>query len=485
MADLDCTNALQPCNCTPSQICVQIGRSGTECARNTCVDRSNGSSGASSSASSGGGKSIGALAGQAVGGVLGGVLIAVAVYWFWYRRRRGAGSAKAGAATSPRKSPNPLKDFKIGNNHNGKEKDNITGSPGPGEEDARPVKRQSLRFDKNNNPLQNRRSLGNAQNMALPDNPFGDHHGSQRDSVTSDDALVAGQRDPHQRGSQATMSEFSYRSSHSTNIIPIAYIPAHASQSSMADMVGAGRRPLSSITAGAAPHANTDSMLPPPRGNRASVPVSLRSSTNDSSSLFGGAPRLSGMTDSALSGGPTFSGLFDRRISTNGHSSSSSSSPNGLEIIASTSPSAHSPPILTPTLTKDGKPIRPPRAPGLDLKLPTPEAGNKGSLLSPPISPSFPWTSGASSTGGQSPGLAPPNTSRSGVNLPGQRETLLSVNNARSSAYSTFSQATGSTGSHMSYILDPPQVSPCPFHLLCRSVRADRLSIFSQFFRRS
>ena len=452
MAELDCTNALQPCNCTANQICVQIGRSGTECARNTCVDRSNGSNAGSSG---GGGKSIGALAGQAVGGVLGGLLIAVGVYWFWYRRRR-----RSATATSPRKSPNALKDFKIGgsssNSHgNNKEKDNVTGPPGPGEEDAQPVKRQSLRFDKNNNPLQNRRSLSNAHN-ALPDNPFGDHHhyGSQRVSVTSDDALVSGQTaaTAGHRGSQATMSEFSYRSSHSTNIIPIAYIPAHASQSSMADMEGPGRRPHSSITA-----SNTDSILPPPRGNRASVPVSLRSSTNDSSSLFGGTPRLSGLTDQTK-GGPTFSGLFDRRISTNG----SLSSPNGLEIIA-TSPPAHSPPLLTPTLTKNGKPIRPPRAPGLDLKLPTPEPKSPSALLSPPISPGFPWASNASSAG-QSPGLAPPNTTRTGVSptgaAGGQRETLLSPNGMqRSSAYSTFSQTTTSTGSHMSYILDPPQVS--------------------------
>ena len=459
MADsLDCTNALQPCACTANQICVQIGRSSTECARNTCVDRAQ-------SGGSGGGKSnIGALAGQAVGGVIGGILILGALYWFWRRKRAGGGGAartggasnkgRSGNGSAPnsatsRKSPNPLKEFKMGTGGGKGEKD-VTASPGPGEGDAQPVKRQSLRFDRNNNPLSNRRSLSNTHN-ALPDNPFGDHHGSSDGASTRSGATdttetgagLHGQR----RESHATISEFSFRSSHSTNIIPIAYIPAHASQNGTVDQQRRHTMSVRDSTSTAGGMRRSTNPLGV-RGSRASVPFSLHSSTTTN--------------DAGLSmGDATFSGLFDRRMSAH-TAGGESANGNGLEIIANANGPA-SPSLTTPTLTKNGRPIRPPRAPGLDLKLPTPELKSP-TALSPPISPGYPWSS--SKSGSTSPGalaaaggLAPPGSA--GISPRSQRETLMTADgaNARASAYSTFSQATGSTGSHMSYLLDPPMVS--------------------------
>jgi hypothetical protein len=132
-----------------------------------------------------------------------------------------------------------------------------------------------------------------------------------------------------------------------------------------------------------------------------------------------------------------------------------------LEIIAASANTPVSPPLTTPTLTRDGKPIRPPRAPGLDLKLPTPEP------LSPPAvaSPGYPWNSSMSGTASPNTLMVPPHSAggrsnHSNGTATKARDTLASGDpNARTSAYSTFSQTTGSTASHMSYILDPPQVS--------------------------
>lgn len=465
MAELDCSGALQPCACTANQVCVQIGRSSTECAKNTCVDRA--------AAGGGGGSSVGAVAGQAVGGVVGGLLVICAAYWFWRRRRRNNAAMLNNAASSPK----TLKEFKMGQHPptsaagglSAREKQihdnyhNSIGSPGPGEEDAKPVKRQSLRFDPSNNGTSGpkRRSvtaIGEVLSPSGSDNPFGDHHSSERDrtSANNGDSSVGHEA---ARQSQATVSEFSFRSSHSTNIIPIAYIPAHASQSSTIDMtkMRSSYAPSSGTGAG---DTESRASRAGPRGSRASVPLSLRDSAAYDSSIMNGSAGTR----------PGFGNLFDRRSSSAGPNGES----NGLEIIAG-SP-ASPPAISTPTHTKDGRPIRPPRAPGLDLKLPTPDA------ISPPVSPSFPWNRAHSPNGGNvggsanSPHLSPPVLASNGLaiaphtaNARSQRETLLSPasfknsKDARASAYSTFSQATGSTNSHMSYILEAPQVSRVAF----------------------
>lgn len=521
MADLDCTNSLQPCACTANQICVQIGRSSTECAKNTCIEKQSSGDGNGNN----GKNSVGAVAGQAIGGVIGGLVIIVAVYWFWWRRRKGANTTSSPRSAKSSSSPpssstnnKGLREFRMGNgqkehqekhynvhpdHYRNNNNNNITSPPGPGEEDAKPVKRQSLRFDSSNhhhNSL-NRRSLSNTHNNAsmLPsstpistiggmssiakaDNPFGDHHNVDSDNKDNDnDNEIA--EELRSRQSAATISEFSFRSSHSTNIIPIAYIPAHSTQNSTIDMTALrgsinndndSRRPhsVSTMGGGGGGHHHHSAGE---RGSRASVPLSLRSASTGG----GGMPHdsmMSAGSGNGIGSRMTFSNLFDRRTSMQSLESSGANGGGGggLEIIASThlhgqgKNSPTPPAVTTPTFTKDGRPIRPPRAPGLDLKLPTPDA-----ISSSPTSPGFPWNNnGNNGSRATSPGQQqqqqqqqqnllsplqahfPAGTTTAAAS---NRETLLSP--ARASAYSTFSQATGSSGSHLSYILEAPQVS--------------------------
>lgn len=547
MSNLDCSAALQPCNCTSSQVCIQIGRSSTECAKNTCVDK-----GTSGGNGKGGSSSVGAVAGQAVGGVIGGLVVIVLAYFIWRRRRvakgystsnspsgrpgfslfnRGQSSNQArnngnnglrnfkmgGGGSSPttateEKQPHSASTPAAGKTYNPSPLRNVTSPPGPGEEDAQSIKRQSLRFDPSNNGTRtSRRSLSGTGGLPTDggNNPFADP--SDEDSRLVDDSIQQDRGNNNNRESAATVSEFSYRSSHSTNIIPIAYIPAHSSQNSTIDMHHHrdSRRPHSMSPTTIATGANTNNRgsnmmgdrrmsgapLSVSRSSRASVPLSLRSNSTGN------------MHDSM--NGATFSRLFDRRSSTlgaagaaalNGFRNGNNGDPNSpgmLEIIAPNMGATSPPVINTPTMTKDGRPIRPPRAPGLDLKLPTPEPISPP----PPTSPgaAFPWNTANNSQRGTMASSSALNSPASGGSLvisPGgqsqhqqsfaamqaalvnkntggnaqQRETLLSPtygtnHPGRSSAYSTFSQSTDNSGSHMSYILEAPQVSSDYFRL--------------------
>lgn len=467
---------------------------------------------------------MGAVAGQAVGGVIGGLVIIVAVYWFWWRKRRqgslkGSGgffttkASSGNGARSPSANNGGLRDFRMGGGKSSpaiidEKQHQHSRAPAPsplrnvlstldeGEEDAQDViKRQSFRFDPSNNGTRtSRRSLSNTNAQINGDNPFDDHHSeNDRSRRNTGNSYQDGEEDDSEearrerQSNAASLSDFSFRSSHSTNIIPIAYIPAHSSQASTIDMTnarGSGAthdhgRPQSISTLGGGGGATThyggrDSSVLPPRGNRASVPLSLRSTSTNGNTMH----------DSMA--GATFSRLFDRRASATSpgirnDNRSTVNSPGGmLEIIAPNMGAASPPALTTPTMTKDGRPIRPPRAPGLDLKLPTPDA------ISPPTSPGFPWNNnsgnGTPSTGASltiSPGganakhqfgvLSP--TLSSQQQPPSGRETLLSptfgMHNGRTSGYSTFSQSTDNSGSHMSYILEAPQVSFLGLGLTC------------------
>lgn len=477
---LDCTDALQPCNCTANEICVQIGRSGTTCARNTCIPRSG--------ASSGEGKaSVGALAGQAVGGVIGGLVIIVAIYWFWWRRRGQRGGASRPRRTQPN---NPLKEFRIGKgNRDTDEKDHhdvdaeaadgdVTAPAGPGEEDAQPVKRQSLRFDPNNSGsghLQKRSLSGNQLSSSGPapptasrggDNPFADHN--SHDGTPGHTI----------RDSAATISEFSFRSSQSTNIIPIAYIPAHAASNSIADLqeerAAYGQRssrlpPVTSqhsrgpttrhslaTATTMTPRTNGQLSESQARSSRLSVPFSLRSSNADDSMSAGTSSYFGGK-------GATFSAIFDkppaRMPEADAQSPTSTAGSNArLEVIASpTGTGSLSPSTRAPTLATAGYPLRPPRAPDLDLKLPEPES------MSPPLgSPGYAWANSPISANSPTGTLHPSTAAHRGQSRNANRETLRTVPehdaSRRGSGYSTLSQTTTSSISHMSYILDPPQI---------------------------
>lgn len=223
------------------------------------------------------------------------------------------------------------------------------------------------------------------------DNPFSDH---ARSSIGT-----------YGRGSTYT-SDFSFRSSQSTNIIPIAYIPPHSGSTSIEDSNRGGFGEILSFD---------------PRSSRQSMGMDL-----------------------------------DRRDSL---------ALAGADFIDLNPPPA----VLTPgspaiplsaSTTANGAPIRPPRSPGLDLKLP------ESSPTSPLVqgsrpSSGFPWHPLSPTRDGPSP-----TGNQSYLNAPYQGGRGLSVllernnkNQSHLSVHSTMSSSTSrSDNSTMSYILDPPQI---------------------------
>ncbi|KAK4705532.1 hypothetical protein P7C70_g673, partial [Phenoliferia sp. Uapishka_3] len=233
------------------------------------------------------------------------------------------------------------------------------------------------------------------------DNPFGDH---ARSSVGT--------------------SDFSFRSSHSTNIIPIAYIPPHSSSVSLED---ANRGAYGELL-----HEshNPERIL----GGRGSVPASLAS--RDSLALAG-ADQIN------LNPLPP--------------------------VLSSDSP------LVPLSASAGGAPIRPPRSPGLDLQLPKGSLSTTTSSIGSPGSPTstseedrphsgFPWStlppppnsgshfSMATSRASANSYLTAPSASGVGSFLTAQQQSHMSTMSNMSSF------TTRSAGSTMSYILDPPQI---------------------------
>ncbi|GAA5918923.1 hypothetical protein JCM1841_006685 [Sporobolomyces salmonicolor] len=399
---LTCSDPIAPCpSCPSGQICVQTGRSCSACPQNVCVDDT------SSSSKSGGGSSTGVTAGGAVGGVLGVAAIIAAIYFFWWRPR--------GLAASRRRYSKHLshRQSRLAE----KRKTQLAGAPPPagGAADENGVTRRTsvhLRMDAAGEGPVNRRanSPGRREDEASAltsrtseeDNPFGDQN---RSSIgTFNDAV------------SIHTSEFSFRSSQSTNIIPIAYIPPHSSSMSVDD-----------AQRGAYGQLSRDQPSGPPsrQAARASIPTSMAS--RDSLALA------------------------------------------GAEIIE-----LHPlPPVLipdTPSIpigtTANGAPIRPPRSPGLDLQLPKTDTPVTSPLNSPqpqrgsvsrPIS-GFPFGSAPSTSGTSSPAnqlLTP----TSALNPRGVSILAECADGTRFAHLSTMSAATSrSANSTMSYILDPPQI---------------------------
>lgn len=222
-------------------------------------------------------------------------------------------------------------------------------------------------------------------------------------------------------------SDFSFRSSHSTNIIPIAYIPPHSSSMSIDDAHrGAYGETL---------ETSRDSRRVSTARN--SVPHSMAS--RDSLAM-GDAIELNPLAPVLSPGSPAVP--------------------------------------LSAATTLNGAPIRPPRSPGLDLKLPQgapstsplSSPNSRDSHQGPPRPPSgFPWNPPSPTREQQRPGLQSSfSSSTRGTNLATPEEGPRGISvlferggSAQShlSTYSTMSSSTSRSGnSTMSYILDPPQI---------------------------
>ncbi|GAA6059044.1 hypothetical protein JCM10212_001269 [Sporobolomyces blumeae] len=392
---LPCEDPIAPCKgCTKDQQCIQTGRSCTQCPRNICVDNSGSSKGA--------GPSAGVTAGATVGGVLGVAAILAAVYFFWWRPRGLAASRKRYSKHLAHRQSKIAEKRKtqLGPNGGG------TANGALGNDAADVAKRTSvhLRMDgtvDGAGAINRRSGIPEAVDETTPmsrtsedDNPFGDQNRSSIGTFND--------------GASTHTSEFSFRSSHSTNIIPIAYIPPHSSSLSVDD-------------ASRGAYGQNRDPGPPPRSSaiRASIPTSMAS--RDSLALA------------------------------------------GAEIIELNP----LPPVLTPDTPAiphgtmaNGAPIRPPRSPGLDLQLPK----TSSPLASPPINsphlsqrasrpPSgFPFAANSGKSSPTSGSQLLPPSSR-GMSVLGER------NGSASSHLSVMSSVTSRSGnSTMSYILDPPQI---------------------------
>ncbi|GAA5975777.1 hypothetical protein JCM11641_005870 [Rhodosporidiobolus odoratus] len=390
---LTCSDPIAPCACSPGQSCIQSARSCNACAKNICIDDT------SSSKSGGGGSNTGATAGGAVGGVLGVAAVLAAVYFLWWKPK--------GLAASQRRYSKHMSHRQ--SRLNEKRKTQLNAAAGGAQGDNRVSKRSSVHLHvgdaspeggatrRNTSPVAARTDPVTGaltSRTSEEDNPFGDQNRSSIGDFSDAVSLHT--------------SEFSFRSSQSTNVIPIAYIPPHSSSLSIAD----GQRGAFGETGGSSP--------PPPRsaGIRASIPTSMAS--RDSLALA------------------------------------------GAEIIELNP----LPPVLTPDTpavphgaTANGAPIRPPRSPGLDLQLPKTSPAVSSPLASPnsqrnstsrPTS-GFPFSASASAPG--SPAfLTPPNSAGGrGMSVLAERE-----GRAAQSHLSTITSR--SATSTMSYILDPPQI---------------------------
>ena len=221
--------------------------------------------------------------------------------------------------------------------------------------------------------------------MGQTENPFGDH---ARSSI--------GTFHDFNDHESTRNSEFSFRSSHSTNIIPIAYIPPHSNSLSVDD---AARGPFGeAATADRPPTAHRESVRSQP-AKHASIPASVMDAD-----------------------------LIDIQ-----------------ELPPALSPNS----VLTATTSlSGGAPVRPTRAPGLDLELPkvatSLQSPTRASVLLGRPTSSFPFLA------------APPQTSGAGAR---GMSVLLDPKDNRGSHLSVMSTATSRSGnSTMSYILDPPQI---------------------------
>ncbi|KAM0753344.1 hypothetical protein T439DRAFT_379039 [Meredithblackwellia eburnea MCA 4105] len=478
---LACTDPIPACPaCQQGQTCIQIGRSCNQCAQNVCQGSSSSNSGSSSSKSS-----IGSTVGGALGGVLG-ILAALAlIYWFWWKPKGLAASRRRYSRhLSARQSARMMSNGSAEKKSTAQAPASPTlNSPanGNGPGSATAIKRSSvhLRMENNNSDLTHRPNTPGRDDLEGPPSSTGATGGASGDRNSLDFELDNPFGD-HARSSIGT-SDFSFRSSHSTNIIPIAYIPPHSSSMSLDD------------------------------ANRGAYGEMLSHDPNHGERLIG----QSSSGANGLTRGPSTS-------SQRAHQHPRKSVPASLasrdslalagadQIILNPLPPVLNPdsPIVPLSASANGAPIRPPRSPGLDLQLPKGTSTTTSPLGSPsplgsasrPIS-GFPWRgAGSPPLSPTSPTLLSPTSASSSSQSQAQQQKLsaaaaaaaagqvgshFSTATSRASAnsyltapgsdrgmsvllegqpskvthLSTISSSTSrSAGSTMSYILDPPQI---------------------------
>ncbi|SCV71914.1 BQ2448_4608 [Microbotryum intermedium] len=410
---LACTDPIPKCQCPAGVACFQSQRNCTTCPRNICAS--------SSPSSSSSGQTLGSTIGGAVGGVAGIIVALGFLYFLWWKPRGLEASrrrySKHITNRQSKMPPPPATTERRASNADAVGKRTsihlrMDGTPEILEAGAR------RRSSPNNTiPFGGRhvgdstRALGGHSSASLEsENPFADH----------DRSSIGSFEDDHDAMSTRT-SDFSFRSSQSTNIIPIAYIPPHSNSMAIDDANrGAFGEILSDDT-------RRESLRPAPI--RTSMPVSMAS--HDSLSFVN-------------------SDLIDL------HPLPPMLSAEKLSASNTTAPS--------------GAPLRPPRSPGLDLKLPSialpsaptltsPHANTLGmrptsSLLSPP------GASSRSSSNGGFTSSSP--TSSRGMSVLLERSPAGILSMPAGSHLSTISSMSTSTtqtrSSTMSYILDPPQI---------------------------
>ncbi|SCZ92037.1 BZ3501_MvSof-1269-A2-R1_Chr2-1g04222 [Microbotryum saponariae] len=411
---LACTDPIPKCQCPAGVACFQSQRNCTTCPRNICAS--------SSSPSGSSGQNLGSTIGGAVGGVAGIIVALGLLYFLWWKPRGLEASRRRYSkhitnrqsktppppATSERRSANADAIAKRTSIHL-----RMDGTPEILEFGAR-------RRSSPNNTVSfvgrqvgdSTRALGGHSRASLEsENPFADH---DRSSIGSFDS------DNHDARSTRT-SDFSFRSSQSTNIIPIAYIPPHSNSMAIDDANrGAFGEVLSDDT-------RRESLRP--AAVRNSMPLSMAS--RDS---------LSFVNSDLIDLHPLPPVLSAEKLS-----ASNVTAPGGA-------------------------PVRPPRSPGLDLKLPSIAQPTAPTLTSPHASTlgmrptsallSPPGASSRSSFSGGFTNTSP--TSSRGMSVLLERSPAGILSMPAGSHLSTISSISTSTtqtrSSTMSYILDPPQI---------------------------
>ena len=167
-----------------------------------------------------------------------GLLVAFLVYWFWWRKRHPAIALRRSPIPSPAglQSPNTPGSGKVRFGADAK-------ASGPAPRRSRFLSRQLGMEEKGELAGQIAEAQareyeeGAGEKTPTLDNPFADSDGTSLAEMDGHESVSS-----RPRPNSTTSSDFSFRSSHSTQNIPIAYIPAHSASISIAD--GMQRGPL-------------------------------------------------------------------------------------------------------------------------------------------------------------------------------------------------------------------------------------------------
>jgi hypothetical protein len=331
---VSCNSPPAPCACTSSQVCVQQPRTCSSCPVNVCLS-------SPSSKTTKSGSNLGQTLGGTLGGVFGGLCLIIGIGWWVLKKKRVRRIKLEREREFRREEKEKRKEEekrKTGNF--------VTNLPKFTPKDLETVEEEEEPDDVGSarRRSRTRRSLlgtpsQSTLNSSLEVNAHSRHPPSPSPNPFSDENSVVGSKGRRISAFTALVEDnedsYTIRSSQSTSIIPIAYIPAHSASPAISDlqnlsgigekMTGSPPSPTSSLNGS----GSSSSHIP---NKRTSFPQSLARTS----------------VGSALN----------------------------MESIDLPTPP---PPLTSPVLgqmTVNGIPIRPPRAPGLDLKLPTVKTGD-------------------------------------------------------------------------------------------------------------